>query len=208
MKRRTTAAKRKPTTRRRTPAKKNNLRPLIIGAAVIGGGYLAYEFLIKPMLNKNGETDENLPPMDPAATLPPATPPAATLTTLIQTVTNLPAGTVKIDPNKVIKPGDPASPELKASKQAFNDLIFISNKTRYIYNPLTMKISRDRIEAIGNLSKDLAGTGGALDTSTGYGEFSQKVANVILGKKTFTLNDVRAQRGAYYVALGLDNPYK
>ena len=207
MKRKPTT-KRKATTRRKTPAKKNNLRPLIIGAAVIGGGYLAYEYLIKPMLNK---TDEDTPPPPPPPVVPPVLPPDTTpgkdpaLTTVIQTVTNLPAGTVKLDTNKVIKPGAGPSPELKASKMAFNDVMQKAAKGVTIYNPQLFKISRERLQGIADLQKGLAG--GVLDPNTEYGSYSQKVAQVILGKTTFTLQDVRNQRTAFYLSLGLDNPY-
>lgn len=201
MKRRTTAAKRKPATRRRT-TKKSPMRPLLIGAAVIGGGYLAYQYLIKPMLNKDQDTTE---PGSLDTTSAPVSS-NSILTAAVQTVSQIPAGTVQVNLNKTISPGAGTSPELKAAKIAFNDVMVKAEKGAQIWNP-SFNISRDRLQAISDLRKGLAGTGGLLDPDTEYGSYSQNVANVILGKKSFTLNDVRSQRAAFYSAIGLPNPY-
>jgi len=200
--------KKKPTTRRRRPAaKKNNLRPLFIGAAVIGGGYLGWRYLIKPMIEANQEQPE-------AAALDMAvqttTSPGSILTAAVQSVSNLPAGSVGVDVNKTISPGAAGSNELKAAKIAFNDVMVLADKTIKTWNPasaLQYKISKDRLQGIADLRKGLAGTGGLLDVNTGYGSYTEKLVNTILGKSKFNLNDVRNQRASLYAALGLNNPY-
>jgi hypothetical protein len=200
--------KKKPTTRRRRPAaKKNNLRPLFIGAAVIGGGYLGWRYLIKPMIEANQEQPE-------AAALDMAvqttTSPGSILTAAVQSVSNLPAGSVGVDVNKTISPGAAGSNELKAAKIAFNDVMVLADKTLKAWNPasaLQYKISKDRLQGIADLRKGLSGTGGLLDVNTGYGSYTEKVVNTILGKSKFNLNDVRNQRSSLYAALGLNNPY-
>ena len=203
MKRRT-ATKTKATTRRRRPAtKKNNMKPLLIGAAVIGGGYLAYQYIIKPMLDKSAE-DQEPGALDTAVQT--SVSPGSILTAAVQTVSNIPAGTVQLNTSKTISPGAGSSPELKAAKLAFNDVMTKAEQGAKIWNP-SFKISRDRLQAIADLRKGLAGTGGLLDPNTEYGSYSQNVANVILGKKSFTLNDVRTQRASFYAALNLSNPY-
>lgn len=203
MKRRT-ATKTKATTRRRRPAaKKNSMKPLLIGAAVIGGGYLAYQYIIKPMLDKSSE-DQEPGALDTAVQT--SVSPGSILTAAVQTVANIPAGTVQLNTSKTINPGAGTSPELKAAKIAFNDVMTKAERGAQIWNP-SMKISRERLQAIADLRKGLAGTGGLLDPDTEYGSYSQNVANVILGKKSFTLNDVRSQRASLYNALNLPNPY-
>jgi len=175
--------------------KKNIVKPLLIGSAVIGAGYLTYRYLIKPMFNSGSEEIDST--ID--TTVLPV--PAPQITQTIQTVTSIPSGTAKLDPGKVLRPGAKSGLELQYSKRAMNDVIETARK--YL-GSFVVKSQDDfnfkkRLEAISKLT--------LLDVNTEYGKGTESVAKVILGRTDFTYQRVKAQKIAFYKRLGLANPY-
>lgn len=99
--------KRSTTRRKRPTKKKSNLKPLLIGALAIGGGWAIWNYLLKPM---------QTPPMDdkpPLPDLPPVVPGAE----VIDAANNAPVNTVeqlspkgtpdnKLKYDLILKPGD------------------------------------------------------------------------------------------------------
>jgi len=175
--------------------KKGILKPVLIGSAIVGAGFLTYRYLIKPLINRESNDEENI--QTPAA-LPI---PAPQITQTVQAVTSVPSGTAKFDPGKVLRPGAKSSLELQYSKRAMNDVIETARK--YL-GSFVVKSQDDfnfkkRLEAISKLT--------LLDVNTEYGAGTKTVAQVILGRTDFTYQRVKAQKTAFYKRLGLPNPY-
>lgn len=173
-----------------------NYKPIIVGAGIAGGLYLAYEYLIKPNI-EGGNNDSQLPPPTP-------TPQQQTNTVLNQVVqgaSSIPSGTMQLDSNKVLRPGFPASTELKYSKIAFNSIIDAARKNKGSVNPLFPDFQewKKRVERVAGLT--------LLDINTKYGKGTEDVAKVILGATDFTYNRVKDQKIAFFKKLGLPNPY-
>lgn len=175
--------------------KKNIIKPVLIGSAVIGAGYLTYRYLIKPMFNSGSEE------IDTTVDTTVLQVPAPQITQTVQAVTSVPSGTTKFDPAKVLRPGSKSSLELQYCKRAFNSLIELSRKVLPTY---TVKSQDDfnfkkRLEAISKLT--------LLDVNTEYGAGTKTVAQTILGVTDFTYQRVKSQKIAFYKRLGLPNPY-
>jgi hypothetical protein len=175
--------------------KKGILKPVLIGSAIVGAGFLTYRYLIKPLINRESNDEENIQ-------TPPALPiPAPQTTQVIQAVTQIPSGTAKFDPAKVLRPGAKSSLELQYSKRAFNSLIELSRK---VLPTFVVKSQDDfnfkkRLETVSKLT--------LLDVNTEYGSGTKTVAKTILGVTDFTYQRVKSQKIAFYKRLGLPNPY-
>ena len=177
-------------------SKKNILKPILIGSAIAGAGWLSYRYIIKPLINSGSEDNSD---QTPAALPIPV--PAPQITQTVQTVTEIPSGTTKFDPAKVLRPGAKSSLELQYCKRAFNSLIELSRKVA----PTFVAKSQDdfnfkkRLKAISDLS--------LLDVMTEYGAGTKTVSQTILGVTDFTYQRVKSQKIAFYKRLGLPNPY-
>jgi len=175
--------------------KKGILKPILIGSAIVGAGYLAYKFIFAPLTNR-GTDEENLDQTPAALPIP-----APQITQTVQTVTSVPSGTAKFDPGKVLRPGAKSSLELQYSKRAMNDVIETARKYlgSFIVKSQDDFNFKKRLEAISKLT--------LLDVNTEYGAGTKTVAQVILGRTDFTYQRVKAQKTAFYKRLGLPNPY-
>ena len=177
-------------------AKNKILKPILIGSAIAGAGFLTYQFIIKPLIDSGSNENEDITPPESQMQIP-----APAITQTVQQVTSVPSGTTKFDPAKVLRPGSKTSLELQYCKRAFNSLIELSRK---VLPTFVVKSQDDfnfkkRLETISKLT--------LLDVNTEYGAGTKTVAQTILGSTDFTYNRVKSQKIAFYKRLGLPNPY-
>lgn len=103
--------KRSTTRRKRPTKKKSNLKPLLIGALAIGGGWAIWNYIIKPMQTPPGDDKPPVPE------LPPAAPDLSPGSEVIDAANNAPVNTVetlspkgtkdsKLKYDLLLKPGD------------------------------------------------------------------------------------------------------
>ena len=176
--------------KKRTSRKKgfSTTEKILIVSGIGVGGYFLWTKVLSPLLIKPVEAPTAAPTTTGGATVP-VLPSTGTTTT--------PAPAITFDPTKVLRKGSPASTELKYSKMAFNSEIEMARSKQ---NDHTLSSStRSRLAAIAALP--------LLDTSTKFGDETEKVAKVILGAKTFSYNGVKNQKNNMWIALGLGNPY-
>jgi hypothetical protein len=187
---------------KQTPKKGGALKPLLIGAVLIGGGYAAWEYLIKPMLNKD-ETPPGIPGAEAGTNLLPSPVVAsAEITDLVQSADQVTPNQSGKDDKLVLKKGDD-NPEVKTAQIIFNDIIDKCRKGAKLpfagqisINPKMTVARVNQIAALSQLSSDGK-----------FGPATEKVAQVIMGKTTFTLSEARSKRIAIYAAFNLANPY-
>lgn len=180
--------------KKRTSRKKgfSTTEKILIVSGIGVGGYYLWTKVLSPLLIKPVEAPTAAPTTTGGATVPvlPSTGGSTTGST-----TTTPA--VTFDPTKVLRKGAPASTELKYSKMAFNSEIELARSKQ---NDHTLSSNtRSRLAAIAALP--------LLDTSTKFGDETEKVSKVILGAKTFSYNGVKNQKTNMWIALGLGNPY-
>jgi len=179
--------------KKRTSRKKgfSTTEKILIASGIGVGGYYLWTKVISPLL-----TPPDITPTATVTTSGSATAPTLP-TTGITTPAPEPTPSVSFDPTKVLRKGSPASTELKYSKMAFNSEIEMARSKQ---NDHTLSTNtRSRLSAIAALP--------LLDTSTKFGNETEKVAQTILGAKTFSYNGVKNQKTNMWIALGLGNPY-
>jgi hypothetical protein len=173
---------------------------VIIAATVIGGAYAAWEYLIKPMMNKDEGTP---PPPMPGAEVSASLPPSTQINQIVAAADQVPPNMENADPNKKLSKGSKGN-EVSKAQLNFNDII---DKMRKVYAlPFngagnftnitgSGKITVARIKQIADLKQ--------LTQDGNFGPATAAVANVILGKETFTLDEVRAKKAQLFNAVGL-----
>lgn len=182
-------------TKKRTTRKKGltTTEKLILGGGAVVGLYFLWDKVLSPMLNPAPPAAPTLPADINSGSLP-----SGSGTSSSGTGATAPSSdAAKFDPLKVLRKGSSPSSELKYSKLAFNSEIEMARSKK---NDHTLTQStRDRLAEIAKLP--------LLDTSTKFGDETEKVAKVILGAKTFTYSAVKQQKINMWTALGLGNPY-
>jgi hypothetical protein len=182
---------------------------VLIGAAVLGGGWAAWEYIIKPLINPHKTGDDT--PMYDMPTLPtkPVTniPTGQQIDNIVSAANSVPANVGGLDVNKKLAKGSKGA-EVKSAQTAFNDIIFRAGKAYALPNhgagSVTNmfgsgQISVDRLKKLSELKQ--------LQTDGNFGPATEAVGLAILGNTAFSLSDVRNKRAQFYAAIGLPSPY-
>jgi hypothetical protein len=176
---------------------------VLIAATVIGGAYAAWEYLIKPMINKDEGTPPPMPGTDVSASVSPSLSPGAQINQIVAAVDQVPPNMENSDTNKKLSKGSKGN-EVSKAQVNFNDII---DKMRKVYalpfNGAGLfvniagsgKISVSRIKQIADLTQ--------LTTDGNFGQKTADVGKVIMGKETFTLDEVRTKKAQLFNAVGL-----
>ena len=191
-------------TKRTSKKKLSTGGKVLIAATVIGGAYAAYEFLIKPMLNKDeGTPPPFMPGTDVSASVTPSISTGAQINQIVAAVDQVPPNMENADPNKKLFTGSKGN-EVSKAQINFNDIIDKMRKVYalpfngaglYVNIAGSGKISVARVKQIADLTQ--------LTTDGNFGAKTAAVAKVILGKETFTLDEVRAKKAQLFNAVGL-----
>lgn len=128
---------------------------------------------------------------------------ASAVSTTTTTVGSTPRP-IPFDAEKVLKPGQNSSPELVASKKAFNKMITMARSISPIPNepfdpPGFVNANEKRRKLIADIE--------LLDVNTKYGDGTKKAATIILGATDFTYSKAKAQAIAYAKKYNLKSPY-
>lgn len=189
-------------TKRTTKKKLSTGGKLLIGAAVIGGGWAAWEFLLKDLILKPENTD-NKPPITPPVETGAQIQPGTQINQIVAAADQVTPNVESLDENKKLSKGSKGN-EVQRSQTNFNDIIDKMRKVYALpYNGAgnftnvfgSGKITVARVKQIADLQQ--------LTTDGNYGSKTAAVANVILGKETFTLAEVRAKKAQLFNAVGL-----
>jgi len=179
--------------RKRTTTKKtlSTTQKVVLGAGIATGLYLLWNKVLKNVIMPTPS------PIDTGATqLPPSSitlSPSLPITKESSSVTTSPT----FNPLKVLRKNAPSSPELKYSKMAFNSVIEMARRKKNDHT-ITQN-TKNRLSAIADLP--------LLDLDSKFGNETEKVAQVILGAKTFTYSAAKQQKINLWKSLGLGNPY-
>jgi len=188
---------------KRKPQKKGSVGKTLLVLGLVGGaGYALYEYVLKPYLNKDSGAGET-PPVEPviAGVIPPAVVDQQ-INTVVATADTVKPNASGLDTKLTLKRGDD-NPEVKSAQVIFNDIIDKCRKGAKLpfagQSAVNPKMTVARVNQIADLTQ--------LTTDGNFGGATEKVAQVIMGKSTFTLAEARAKRIAIYAAFNLASPY-
>jgi len=168
---------------------KVNFKKVAIWTLIIGASGIAIWQIRKAIINRKADK---------------AAEDAAANVVTTATITGSTPRPIPFDAEKVLKPGQASSPELVASKKAFNKVI---NMARSLG-----KIPNDVMDPLGANNQDekrrkaIAGIE-LLDVNTKYGDGTKTAASIILGATDFTYSKAKAQAIAYAKKYNLKAPY-
>jgi len=192
-------------TKRTSKKKLSTGGKVLIAATVIGGAYAAYEFLIKPMMNKDEGTPEPMPGENgnPYFNYQQQQNTGAQINQIVAAVDQVPPNMEIADPNIKLSTGSKGN-EVSKAQINFNDIIDKMRKVYalpfngaglYVNIAGSGKISVARVKQIADLTQ--------LTTDGNFGSKTAAVAKVILGKETFSLDEVRTKKAQLFNAVGL-----
>ena len=174
---------------------------LLIFAGVAGAGYLTYEYFLKDLFKKDEGTPA--PGAAPEINALPFTPPSAQINQIVAAVDQVQPNVEELNNNKKLSQGSKGT-EVERVQTNFNDIIDKMRKVNALpfsgaglVNNMfgSGKISVERIKQIANLQQ--------LTVDGNFGAKTAAVGSVIMGKNTFSLEEVRAKKAQLFNAIGL-----
>jgi len=181
----------------RTKKKLSTGGKIIIGVAVIGAGWATWEYLLKGMFMKPGSDTP------PAPDNTPQLPAGGQINQVVNALDQVQPNVESLDDNKKLSKGSKGV-EVERVQTNFNDIIDKMRKTYALpYHSVGMftnifgsgNITTERIKKIADLSQ--------LTVDGNFGSKTENAGAVIMGKKTFSLKEVRTKKDQLFNAIGL-----